>query len=383
MSAWFEVFLIFLRLGCTSFGGPIAHLGYFRQEFVERQRWLSEEAYAGLVALCQALPGPASSQVGMAIGLQRAGIGGALAAWLGFTLPSALLLTAFGLGMARFQVDAGNAWLHGLKLAAVAVVAQAVWLMGRQALGNAVRVGLCLAVLGATLAFPGPGAQLTFMVASGLVGFYLLEAGPAKGASIKDSVSFYVAWNSVLLLVALFFALPLFSTVAGAYYSAGALVFGGGHVVLPLLQAKVVGAGWVSNAQFLAGYGAAQAIPGPLFSFAAYLGAIGSQTPSGLAGAALALGAIFLPSFLMVLGVLPFWFKLKENEGFRKALQGLNVGVVGILAAALCTPVATSALYTWRDGVLAAAGLLALVTGKAPAWLVVALTVLVAGLAPR
>src|ERR1019366_5418812 len=311
---FFEIFLIFLRLGLISFGGPIAHLGYFRQEFVERRKWLDELAYADLVSLCQFLPGPASSQVGIALGLSRGGIPGAIAAWLGFTLPSAIMLVLFGLGLSFVGDTLGTGWLHGLRIVAVAVVAQALWGMGKSLSPDKARA--TIAVCGAAIAMliPSSLGQIGAIVASGLVGWAFLrtsDALPHSFIQTKTSRTTGIVLLTVFFL--LLFLLPVIAVSSNSYavnlfdsfYRVGSLVFGGGHVVLPLLQSQVVPSGWVSNDVFLAGYGAAQAVPGPLFTFAAYLGAVSTQAPSGWVGAGIALVAIFLPSFLLVIGIIP------------------------------------------------------------------------------
>ena len=374
-----EVFIAFLRLGLTSFGGPIAHLGYFRQEFVARRRWLDEAAYADLVALCQFLPGPASSEVGIGIGLTRAGLAGALAAWTGFTLPSAIALVLFALGVEHLgAVDA--AWLHGLKIAAVAVVAQAVWGMASTMATGKTRATLAVAAAALVLAVPTIIGQLGAIVLGALAGIVLLRTDrpPAPvlhGAAIHHG--FAIACLAVFF--ALLLGLPLLSAafpnqalaLFNAFYRAGALVFGGGHVVLPLLQAAVVPPGWVSNNAFLAGYGAAQAVPGPLFTFAAYLGAVMGPAPNGWLGAAIALVAIFLPSFLLVIGVLPFWQVLRGRPFAQSALAGVNAVVVGLLLAALYNPVWTAAILKPLDFAVALAAFLLLTVWKTPPWLVV------------
>lgn len=385
-----QVFSIFLRLGLGSFGGPVAHLGYFRTEFVSRRGWLSEAAYADLVALCQMLPGPASSQVGMAIGLQRAGAWGALAAWLGFTLPSALLLMGFAFGITELPRLAQGGAVHGLQLAAVAVVAQAVWGMGRSLCRGAVRMGLAALATLLSLALPSPLTQLAVILLCGLAGAALLrsERGPASSVQEQQSpaetgapVGRRAAFAALALHLLLFGALTLLATQTGSalwhlasgFYRAGALVFGGGHLVLPLLQATVVPGGAVSEADFLAGYGAAQAVPGPLFSFAAYLGAM---IPSGwprACNALLFLVLLFLPGYLVLVAALPFWHALRVRRSFRAALAGVNAGVVGILLAAWCTPVFTSAVHRPLDLLLAAAGFVLLALRRVPPVAVVAL----------
>ena len=373
------IFLVFLRLGLTAFGGPVAHLGYFRAEFVARRRWLSEAAYADLVALCQFLPGPASSQVGIALGLLRGGWRGALAAWLGFTLPSALLLCLFGLGVAQGAQDIPAGLLHGLKLVAVAVVAQAVWGMARNLCNDLPRVSLMLLAAGAALTWPTTGGQIAVIAAAALTGWLLFNAAPQPA---QEPLAGLPSARMGLLLLVLFFALllglPLLLQLwqvqwlasLNAFYRAGALVFGGGHVVLPLLQAAVVPQ-WVSESRFLAGYGATQAVPGPLFTFAAYLGAVMEPAPHGILGAALCLAAIFLPSFLLVPGTLPFWEQLRSHQRVRAALVGVNASVVGLLLAALYRPVWTHAVAAWQDVVVVLLALAALMLWRRPPWQVV------------
>lgn len=378
-SPW-AVFLIFLRLGLSSFGGPIAHLGYFRDEFVTRRQWLSERSYADLVALCQFLPGPASSQVGIALGLSRAGQAGALAAWAGFTLPSALALILFATGLARYGEAMPAGVVHGLKVVAVAVVAQAVWGMARSLCTDTPRLTLMVAATCAVLLLPSAWGQVGVIVLAGLLGLLLFR--PRQGAAheplpiaIRPRVGLlWLALFLVLLiglpLLAALFPNPVLSRV-DAFYRAGALVFGGGHVVLPLLQAEVVPVGWVGQEMFLAGYGAAQAVPGPLFTFAAFLGAAMNEAPSGWLGGLICLLAIFAPSFLLVVGVLPFWERLRRNTRVQAALSGINAAVVGLLLAALHQPVWTSAIHTPADFALALVALLALMFWKWPPWLVV------------
>lgn len=376
----FEVLLAFFKLGLTSFGGPVAHIGYFHDEFVKRRRWLDERSYADLVALCQFLPGPASSQVGMALGLQRAGWWGALLAWVGFTLPSALVLIAFAYGIASFSELASSGAVHGLKVVAVAVVAQAVWGMARTLCPDRPRAGL--AVLAALLALAVPSAlgQVGAIVVGAVAGRLLLSLPNQEPVPhVGYGVSRRVGIAALALFFSLLAALPLLAGATGSpllqlidgFYRAGALVFGGGHVVLPLLQSTVVPAGAVGNSEFLAGYGAAQAVPGPLFTFAAYLGAVMSGPASGLAGGLLFLGVIFVPAFLLVVGALPFWDALRQQAGVRAAMAGVNAGVVGILLAALYDPVWTSAIHSRADfGIgLAAFGLL-VYARLSPVWVV-------------
>jgi len=379
-SAW-AIFRVFLRLGLTSFGGPVAHLGYFRTEFVERRRWLGEAAYADLVALCQFLPGPASSQVGMAIGLSRAGYAGALAAWVGFTLPSALALILFALGLASAGDAVAPGALHGLKVVAVAVVAQAVWAMARSLCPDALRRTLMLASAALLLFWPGTAAQLLAMAAAALLGLALLRPppdAPHEALALPVGRRAGAAW--LALFFALLIGLPLLASalptqalaLIDAFYRAGALVFGGGHVVLPLLQAEVVPTGWVSQDAFLAGYGAAQAVPGPLFTFAAFLGASTSAAPTGWLGGLIALLAVFAPSFLLVAGALPFWERLRLQPRVRAALMGINAAVVGLLLAALWNPVIVSGIRGVGDALLAGVALVALMKWKWPPWVVVA-----------
>ena len=379
-SPW-AVFLVFLRLGLTSFGGPVAHLGYFREELVVRRRWLSERNYADLVALCQFLPGPASSQVGMALGLARAGYPGALAAWLGFTLPSAVALILFALGLAHWGDAVPAGLLHGLKVVAVAVVAQAVWGMARSLCPDAPRISLMAVAACAVLWWSSAWAQVLVLALAALVGLWTLA--PGQGAAheplpIPVGRRAGMAWLAlfVALLLGLPWAVAVFPhatlAVADAFYRAGSLVFGGGHVVLPLLQAELVPTGWVDQDTFLAGYGAAQAVPGPLFTFAAFLGASLQMGPQGVWGALVCLLAIFAPSFLLVAGALPFWEGLRAHPRMRAALAGVNAAVVGLLVAALYQPVWTSAIHTPQDVALALLAGVALMAWKLPPWLVVA-----------
>ena len=368
-----------LRLGLTSFGGPIAHLGYFRREYVERRRWLDETAYADFVALSQLLPGPASSQVGILIGTRRAGMIGGIVAWLGFTLPSAIAMVLFGL-LAR-NVDLSSAgWVEGLKIAAVAIVAQAVYLMSRALTPDWSRRLVAVGAAIVALAWTTPFAQVAIIVGGALIGRFLLSPPIAAPTGPEPSpVSRRVGTVCLTAFVVLLVGLPLLVRVGGqpvalfeAFYRTGALVFGGGHVVLPLLHATVVDPGWISDDQFLAGYGAAQAVPGPLFTFAAYLGTVSDLPPNGVVGATIALIAIFLPSFLLIFGALPFWDRLRGWTSFRRALAGTNAAVVGILFAALYTPVWTSAITAPVDVGIAAVALAMLLTGRVPPLVVVA-----------
>ncbi|QRQ85923.1 chromate efflux transporter [Cupriavidus oxalaticus] len=378
-SPW-TVFLIFLRLGLTSFGGPIAHLGYFRDEFVTRRQWLTERSYADLVALCQFLPGPASSQVGIALGLSRSGYAGALAAWAGFTLPSAIALILFALGMASYGDAIPAGVLHGLKVVAVAVVAQAVWGMARNLCPDAPRITIMAAATCLVLLVPSAWGQVGVIAIAAVIGLLLFkpQQGPAHDP-LPIAITRRVGLFWLTLFFALLMGLPLLTTLfpnqalsmVDAFYRAGSLVFGGGHVVLPLLQAEVVPTGWVSNDAFLAGYGAAQAVPGPLFTFAAFLGASMNQAPTGWLGGLICLLAIFAPSFLLVVGALPFWERLRRNPRTQAALSGINAAVVGLLLAALYQPVWTSAIHAPNDFGLALVALVALMFWKLPPWLVV------------
>lgn len=376
----FAVFLIFLRLGLTSFGGPIAHLGYFRNEFVVRRKWLSEGSYADLVALCQFLPGPASSQVGIALGLSRCGYTGALAAWTGFTLPSAVALILFALGIASYGDTMPVGILHGLKVVAVAVVAQAVWGMARNLCPDAPRISIMAAATCFVLLVPSAWAQISVIVFAAILGMVLFK--PQQGEAhdpLPISVRRRIGLFWLALFLALLLGMPFLSAMfpnqtlamVDAFYRAGSLVFGGGHVVLPLLQAEVVPSGWVNSDAFLAGYGAAQAAPGPLFTFAAFLGASMNQDPTGWLGGLICLLAIFLPSFLLVLGALPFWEVLRRDLRTQSALLGVNAAVVGLLLAALYQPVWTSSIQGPQDFGLALVALVALMFWKVPPWLVV------------
>ncbi|MBX3094900.1 MAG: chromate efflux transporter [Cryobacterium sp.] len=377
-----EVLVVFLRLGLTSFGGPVAHLGYFRGEFVEKRRWLSERAYADLVALCQFLPGPASSQVGMAIGLQRAGYIGMVAAWLAFTMPSAIALVAFALGMTALGDSVGTGWIAGVKAAAVAVVAHAVLSMAKTLTPDAKRATIAIAAMAVLVLVPNALVQVVVIAAAGLVGFVWLRPGDRDDAAPGVGgiqVSRRIAMASLSLFALLLVALPALAVLTengvlalvDTFYRAGALVFGGGHVVLPLLHAELVPTGAVTNDAFLAGYGAAQAVPGPLFTFAAYLGAVSTGQPSGILGAALALVVIFVPSALLLLGVLPFWERVRHARAARSAVMGLNAGVVGLLAAALYDPVFTQGVTGALSLALATLAFVALATVRVPAWAVV------------
>ena len=375
-----EVLAIFLKLGVSCFGGPIAHIGYFRDEFVSRRRWLDEQAYADLVALCQFLPGPASSQVGFSIGLMRAGYAGGLAAWTGFTLPSAVLLVLFAFGAASLNGPLGLGLLHGLKLVAVAIVAQAVFGMARSLCPDRQRASIAAVAAVIILFSTASIAQIGAIVLGGVAGLWLCRGAPppegghlnmpvSRRAGLAALVAFFVLLIGVLAIQgrAGAGALDLFA----AFYRSGALVFGGGHVVLPLLREAFVGPGWLSDDAFLAGYGAAQAVPGPLFTFAAYLGALASPEPHGIAGAALGLFGIFLPGILVLIGMLPFWDAFRKRPGAQAAMRGVNAAVVGILGAALYNPVFTSAVKTPPDLAVALVGFVLLMAWRAPPLVVV------------
>jgi chromate transporter len=378
-----EVFRVFLRLGLTSFGGPVAHLGYFRAEFVERRRWLDEPAFADIVALCQFLPGPASSQVGISLGILRAGLPGAFAAWLGFTTPSALAMVFFGYGVTELGDLSHAAWLHGLKIVAVAVVANAVWGMARNLCPDRERATIAIGAAILALAVPSAVGQIGAIVAGGLIGWGLLSNGPAGQPQPPLAIHLPRALSlaAATTFLALLFGLPLLAAAVpshpialfDSFYRSGALVFGGGHVVLPLLQAEVVPPEWVSNDAFLAGYGAAQAVPGPLFTFAAYLGTIMGPRPHGWAGGLICLVAIFLPSFLLLIGALPFWDSLRRRPAVQSALRGVNAAVVGLLLAALYRPVWTSAILAPADFAIGIVAFLLLALWAVPPWLVVVL----------
>ncbi len=384
-----EVFTVFLGLGLTSFGGPIAHLGYFRRTFVERRKWLSEAAYADLVALCQFLPGPASSQVGMGIGLQRAGLWGLLAAWLGFTMPSAVLMVGFGYGLDALGGAADAGWVLGLKAAAVGVVASAVWAMARTLTPDLKRAAMAVAALAAVLLSPPAWTQLVVIAAAALIGLvWLRPSAPVPDSELKIPLRRRTAIASLIGFAVLLIGLPILAAATGnpalrlfdGFYRSGALVFGGGHVVLPLLDAVTVQPGLVSHDTFLAGYGAAQAVPGPLFTFAAFLGYVLNAWPNGLLGAAIAVVAIFLPSALLITGALPFWNQLRHAPQAQAALMGVNAAVVGILAAALYQPVFVSGVTGPVTLILALAAFAALTFTRTPAWLVVLVAALAGGL---
>jgi chromate transporter len=375
-----EVLRVFLKLGLSSFGGPIAHIGYFREEFVVRRRWLDEQAFVDLVALCQFLPGPASSQVGFSIGLLRAGYAGAAAAWTGFTLPSAILLVLFAYGAGTLSGAAGAGLLHGLKLVAVAIVAQAVFGMARTLCPDRERASIATVAALIILLSGSSIAQIACVVLGGFAGLWLCRgAPPAAEGHIAMRVSRGAAFAALSAFFVLLIGLPILQSLApssalmlfDAFYRSGALVFGGGHVVLPLLREAFVGPGWVSDDAFLAGYGAAQAVPGPLFTFAAYLGTVVGPSPHGVPGAVLGLIGIFLPGILILLGTLPFWDTFRKRADAQAVMRGVNAAVVGLLAAALYNPVWTSSVKTPEDFALALAGFVLLTVWRAPPLLVV------------
>jgi chromate transporter len=378
-----EVLLAFGKLGVSSFGGPIAHIGYFRQEFVVRRRWLDERAYADLVALCQFLPGPASSQVGFSLGLMRAGYLGGLAAWIGFTLPSAIALVLFAFGASALAGPVGNGLLHGLKLVAVAIVAQAVWGMARTLCPDRERASIGAIAALIILFSASSVAQIGAIVFGGLTGLLVCRAAapttPLNHMSIPVSPA-----AGVLVLVVFFFllvGLPVLASITGsqavalaeAFYRSGALVFGGGHVVLPLLREATVTHGWVSDDVFLAGYGAAQAVPGPLFTFSAYLGAVMRPSPNGLVGAAISLVAIFVPGLLALVGTLPFWETFRKRTWAQAVMRGVNAAVVGLLGAALYNPVWTTSVHASGDFAIALVGFVLLTAWETPPLVVVAI----------
>jgi chromate transporter len=380
----YAVFKVFLKLGCTSFGGPIAHLGYFREEFVNRRKWISDQAYADLVALCQFTPGPASSKVGIGIGLSKAGLPGAFAAWLAFTTPSALALILFGYGIIalgdRFNLD----WLHGLLVVAVPVVAQAIWGMARNLTPDAPRVTVAAIAAIVVMIWPTPQGFIGAILLGGVIGLRLFSVtDDSQHVAIGAKVSRTAGITALALFFGLLLALPALRTtfpssqtiaLLDSFYRAGSLVFGGGNVVLPLLQAEVGPPGWVSNEAFFAGYGAAQAVPGPLFTFAGYLGTVSTVQPNGWVGALVCLVGIFASSFLLVIGPLPFWDELRRFRPMRSALVGVNAAVVGMLLAFLYDPVWTNAIRSSADFGLALIGFVLLMFWRFPAWLVVLLT---------
>jgi len=374
-----QIFFTFLRLGLTSFGGPVAHIGYFRKEFVERKRWLDETAFADLLALCQFLPGPTSSQLGLSIGLKQGGIAGAASAWLGFTLPSALIMAWCGVELGAHRDLFGGGWVHGLKLLACAVVAEAVWSLGRKLAAERWRQTVMVAALALALLAPGAPGQLAAMALGVIAGQFLPARGETARAEEARGIGLpgWLSWPALLLLAFGLFGLPLIAELSGdrivalfdRFFRAGSLVFGGGHVVLPLLRDALVPPGWIADDRFLAGYALAQTVPGPLFTFAAYLGG----AIDGYRGAVLCVAAIFLPSFLMLLGVLPHWHRLQQVAAVRRALEGVNAAVVGLLLAALYNPVFTSSVGNAADFSIAALLFLGLAAWRVPVVLLVAI----------
>ncbi len=374
---------VFLRLGCTSFGGPVAHLGYLREEFVVRRRWLDDAAFADVVALCQFLPGPASSQVVYALGMQRAGLAGALVASACFTLPSAVLMILFAYGVIALGDLRTAGWLHGLKVAAVAVVAQAVWGMGRRLCPDAPRIALALAAAAALLVIPNALVQVGVIAAGAALGWIVYRREAPTGGPAPAGLARSHLWAAGILCGcgALLVALPLVATATGSqplaifdsFYRAGSLVFGGGHVILPMLRAEVVPPGWIADDLFLAGYGAAQAVPGPLFTFAAYLGTVIRGGETAWLGGVGCLLAIFLPAWMLIGGALPFWHVLRDRAWAQAALRGANAAVVGVLLAALYNPVWTEGIGGWPDVVAAVMALIVLERRLAPPWVVVIL----------
>lgn len=383
LSRLLEVGGAFLRLGLISFGGPVAHLGYFRKEFVERRRWLDDPAFADLVALCQFLPGPASSQVVFGLGMRRAGLAGALLGSLGFILPSAVAMILFGYGVASLG-DLGRAgWLHGLKLAAVAVVAQAVWAMSMRLCPDWPRRTLAVAATATVVLLPGSLSQVGVIAACALVGWLGMRGGATPDAGPANGLGRRHIWAaaSLSLFGLLLMVLPVLAKVTGdkpvavfdGFYRAGSLVFGGGHVVLPLLRSEVVPPGWIGDDAFLAGYGAAQAIPGPLFTFAGYLGTVIQSGPHAWTGGVLALLAVFLPGWLLVGGAYPFWHLIRGEGWAQAALRGANAAVVGVLLGALYRPVCTEGIRDARDVAAAAAAIVLMGKLRTPPWAAVAL----------
>jgi chromate transporter len=380
-----EVLRVFTKLGFTCFGGPIAHIGYFREEFVVRRRWLDEQAYVDLVALCQFLPGPASSQVGFSVGLMRAGYLGGLAAWIGFTLPSAFALVLFAYGAGALGGPIGTGLLHGLKLVAVAIVAQAVLGMARTLCPDRTRASIAVVAALLILFSTASAVQIAAIVLGGVAGFWLCREGPpASAGHMTMPVSRRVGLVALAAFFLLLGGLPVLHSLTGsqgaalfnAFYRSGALVFGGGHVVLPLLHEAVVAPGWVSDDAFLAGYGAAQAVPGPLFTFSAYLGAVVAPSPHGVLGAIISLIAIFLPGVLVLMGTLPFWETFRRRAGAQAIMRGVNASVVGLLGAALYNPIWTSAIRAPGDFGLALVGFVLLIVWRAPPLVVVLVSAL-------
>lgn len=380
----FEIFVIFLRLGLTSFGGPIAHLGYFQNEFVTRREWVNQQSFADLVALCQFLPGPTSSQVGFALGMSRKGLLGGCMAWLGFTLPSALFLIFFA---SFLDYEVGLLWtalFHGLKIVAVAVVAQAVVAMARTLCPDWTRIIVALTTMVLVLEIDGPFAQIGALTLGAIAGILFCHTQPNNAAyNLSFSLSPRVSIIALTIFLTCLIGLPLLASSFGGhtlslidiFYSSGTFVFGGGHVVLPLLQDKLVPNGWIDNNTFISGYGLTQAMPGPLFSFAAYLGAAMKTSPNGLWGAMICLFSLFIPGILLVISILPFWSHIQKYKSALTIMQGVNASVVGLLGAALYTPLATTTLYTVADFAITFVSFLLLTKGKMPSYVVVGLTV--------
>ncbi|RIV10111.1 chromate efflux transporter [Priestia flexa] len=377
---WIEILLISTKLGLTSFGGPIAHLGYFREEYVKKRKWLDEKSYADLIALCQFLPGPASSQVGISIGMLRGGIFGGVLSWIGFTMPSVIVLIVFAYLVQGFDASSAG-WINGLKIVAVAVVAQAVLGMGKNLAPDRTRITMAILAALITLFFPSAIGQIGTIIAAGIIGYVLYKE--MKMDDVQDmpiTISRKVGVLAWIVFIALLVGLPLLRTafptvwmgIIDIYYRVGSIVFGGGHVVLPMLEREVVPIGMVTESEFLAGYGATQAVPGPLFTFASYLGTV----TAGWSGALVATVAMFLPSFLLVLGTLPFWNVLRRKPSVRAALMGVNAAVVGILLAALYDPVFTSAIKTTPDFALVLVAFGLLMYWKVAPWIVVLATAL-------
>jgi chromate transporter len=380
-----EVLWVATKLGLTSFGGPIAHLGYFHEEYVRRRKWIDEQSYADLVALCQFAPGPTSSKVGFSLGLLRAGYLGGFAAWVGFTLPSALVLLLFAYGASALSGPVGTELLHGLKLVAVAIVAQAVWGMARNLCPDRERASIAAVSALIVLLSASAFSQLAAILFGAVAGTWLCrQSGVARAEQVPIKVSRRVGVATLVAFFALLFGLPVVRgftdaqaiATVDAFYRSGALVFGGGHVVLPLLQGAVVTPGWVSEDAFLAGYGAAQAVPGPLFTFAAYLGAVMEPAPNGLRGAVLGLVAIFLPGILLHLGTLPFWESFRRRAGTQAVMRGINAAVVGLLGAALYSPIWTSSVQRPQDFAVALVAFILLMSWKTPPVVVVAVSAL-------
>ncbi|WP_420851095.1 chromate transporter [Paenibacillus alba] len=375
--AIWEVLLVSTKLGLTSFGGPIAHLGYFHHEYIHKRKWLDEKSYADLVALCQFLPGPASSQVGIGIGTLRAGLLGGAAAWLGFTMPSILILLFFSLVMKTIDVS-NSGWIHGLKIVAVAIVAQAIFGMGKKLASTKSTATIAIAAASITLVWQAVFSQVLIIVLAGLLGVWAFKTASAQETShIQVNVHRYLAIACLLSYVLLLFLLPILNGLGhspllalfDSFYRVGSLVFGGGHVVLPLLEREMVPQGWTSKEVFLTGYGAAQAVPGPLFTFATYLGAMFS----GIKGAIVGTLAIFLPAYLLIVGALPFWNALRSNPSIQGALVSINAAVVGILLAALYNPLWTTAILQTSDFIVALLLFGLLVFWKLPPWIIVLL----------